>query len=81
MNFLKSHGFVRNKYNYELYYKSGEIYITIYIDDLKFVDTNDIFITNVKKLLFGRFKIKNLNLAIYYFKIKIVRIDTIITFR
>src|SRR6266536_1967053 len=70
--FLKSHKFVRNKYDHELYYKSGEIYITIYVDDLKLINTDDVFITNIKKLLFERFKMKNLGLATYYLKIEII---------
>ncbi|SRR6266498_2785587 len=79
--FLKSHKFVRNKYDHELYYKSGEIYITIYVDDLKLINTDDVLITNVKKLLSKKFKIKNLNLITHYLKIKIVQTDTIITLR
>ena len=81
IDFLESHGFVRSKYDYGLYYKSGEIYITIYVDDLKLVDTDDVFITNVKKLLSGRFKMKDLGPAIYYLGMEIVRTDTIITLR
>ena len=50
-DFLESYGFVRNKYDHGLYYKSGEIYITIYIDNLKLVDTDDVLITNVKKII------------------------------
>ncbi len=50
-DFLKSYGFVRSKYDYGLYYKPGEIYITIYVDDLKFIDTDDVLITNVKKII------------------------------
>ena len=81
INFLESHGFVRNKYDYGLYYKSGEIYITIYVDDLKFIDTDDVLIVNIKKLLSGKFNIKDLNPAIYYLRIKIVRTDTTIILR
>src|SRR6266498_3364955 len=77
--FLKSHKFVRNKYDHRLYYKPGEIYITIYIDDLKLINTDDVLITNVKKLLSERFKIKDLGPTIYYLKIEIVQIDTTIT--
>src|SRR6266536_2685583 len=79
--FLKSHKFVRNKYDHGLYYKSGEIYITIYVDDLKFIDTDDVLIVNIKKLLSGKFNIKDLNPAIYYLRIKIVRTDTTIILR
>ena len=80
-DFLKSYGFVRSKYDYGLYYKPGEIYITIYVDDLKFIDTDDVLIVNIKKLLSGKFNIKDLNPAIYYLRIKIVRTDTTIILR
>ena len=81
IDFLEFYEFVRSKYDYGLYYKPGEIYITIYVNDLKLVNIDDILITNVKKLLSGRFKIKDLGPAIYYLGMEIVQINTTITFR
>jgi hypothetical protein len=61
--------------------KMDRIHITIYVDDLKIVDADDAFISNVKRLPFERFKMKDLGPAIYYLGIDIVRIDTTITLR
>jgi transposase InsO family protein len=80
--FLTAHGFTRSKYDYGLYYnKTDEIYITIYVDDLKIVGADDTLISNVKKLLSGRFRMKDLGPATHYLGMEIVRTDTTITLR
>jgi transposase InsO family protein len=80
-DFLESHGFIRSKYDHGLYFKPGEIYITIYVDDLKLIGADDALIASVKNLLSGRFKMKDLGPATHYLGLEIVRTDTTLTLR
>jgi len=67
-------GFIRSNYDFGLFYnKTDDIYITIYVDDLKIVGADDRLILKVKKQLSMRFKVKNLGPATHYLGMEIIR--------
>jgi len=80
--FLVSLGFVRSDYDHGLFHhKTKGIYITVYVDDLQIVGADECFISDVKKQLAARFKMKDLGPATHYLGMEIVRTGTALILR
>jgi hypothetical protein len=71
-----------SNYDHGLFYnKEKGVYITIYVDDLKIVGADDGLISNVKRQLSAKFKMKDLRPATHYLGMKVIRTETAITLR
>ena len=71
--YIKTINYKRLLFDYLIFIYFNDIIVVIYVDDLFICDFNLKLITNFKKKLRERFRIKNLDSINYYLSVKITR--------
>ena len=73
MKFLQEIDFEKNQWNAELWFdRKQQIYLTIYVNDIKFIKSDKADLDTIHQQIANKFKIKNLNKIHYYLNMKII---------
>ena len=71
--FLQEIGFKKNQWDARLWFdRKQQIYLTIYVNDVKLIDSNEANLNTVYQQIVNKFKIKNLDKIHYYLDMKMI---------